>query len=147
SLSFLIIRKLLVCFLRALILSVVMRREVLQVRLQVGQHLRRFLGLVVPPVFRLQSILGGKVPLRLQNKLGESTLGESLHHAHTETWGSTVERMERYESVVCLRRVIVAQFRQVVLAKVAVNAVFIGSTLGAREVLMDRVRPAEVAEA
>jgi hypothetical protein len=55
--------------------------------------------------------------------------------------------MERYESVECLRRVIVAQFRQVVLAKIAVNAVFIGSTLGAGEVLLDRVRPAEVAEA
>ena len=55
--------------------------------------------------------------------------------------------MERYESVVCLCRVIVAQFRQVVLAKIAVNAVFIGSTLGAGEVLLDRIRPAEVAEA
>src|SRR5262244_790959 len=44
SLSFLIMRKLLVRFLRALILSVVMRREVLQVCLQVGQHLRQFFG-------------------------------------------------------------------------------------------------------
>src|SRR5262249_34328259 len=147
SLSFLIMRKLLVRFLRALILSVVMRREVLQVGLQVGQHLRQFFGLVVLPVFRLQSILGRKVPLRLQNQLGESALGESLYHAHTETRGSTVVRMERYESVVCLRRVIVAQFRQVVLAKIAVNAVFVRSTLRAREVLLDCVRSAEVAEA
>src|SRR5262245_47146236 len=124
-----------------------MRREVLQVRLQVDQHLRQLFGLVMAPVFRLQSVLGGKVALRLQYELGESALGESLDHAHAETRGSTVVRMERYESVVCLRRVIVAQFRQVVLAKIAVNAVFIGSSLGAGEVLLDRVRPAERAEA
>ena len=142
-----IIRELLVRFLRALILSVVMRREVLQVRLQVGQHLRRLFRLEVPPVFRLQSVLGREVPLRLQHELGESALGESLHHAHAETRRSAVERMERYESVVCLRRVVVAQFLQVVLAKIAVNAVLIGAIPGAGEVLLDRIRPAEVAEA
>ncbi len=145
--SLMIIRQLLVRFLRALILSVVMRRKVLQVSLQIGQHFRQLFRLVVPPVFRLQSILGRKVPLRLQNELGESALGESLHHAHAEAWGSRMERMERYESVVCLCGVIVAQFRQIVLAKIAVNAVFIGSALGAGEVLLDRIRPAEVAEA
>src|SRR6185437_1452893 len=145
--SLVIIRELLVRILRALIFSVVMRREVLQVRLQVGQDLRQFFRLVVLPVFRLQSILGSKVPLRFQNKLGESTLRESLHHPHAETWSSRVERMERYEGVVRLRGVIVAQFGQVVLAKVAVDAVFVGSTLGAGEVLLHRLRPAEVAEA
>src|SRR6185312_4526425 len=125
----------------------IMRRKVLQVRLEIGQDLRQFLRLVVLPVFRLQSILGSKVPLRLQNELGESALGESLHHPHAETWSSRMVRVERYESVVRLGRVIVAQFGQVVLAKIAVNAVFIGSTLGAGEVLLHCLRPAEVAEA
>src|SRR4029077_20611590 len=82
-----IIRQLLVRVLRALILSMVMRRQVLQVRLQVSNGPRQLFRLVVPPVFRLQSILGRKVPLRLQNELGESALGERFHHAHAETWG------------------------------------------------------------
>ncbi len=132
-----IIRELLIGVLRALIFSVVMRRQLLQVRLQVGQDPRQLFRFVVLPVFRLQSIFGRKVPLRFQNELGESALGKSLHHSHAETRGSMVERMERDEGVVSLGRVIVAQFGQIVLAKIAVNAVFIGSTLGAGEVLLD----------
>ena len=143
-----IIRELLVRFLRPLILSVVMRREVLQVHLQVGQHLRRLFGFEVLPVFGLQSVPGYELPLRFQHELGESGFGESFHHVHAETRRSTVERIERCESLGRLRRVVVAQLRQVVLAKIAVNAVLVGSIPEGGEVLLDGLlRAAEVAEA
>ena len=58
-----IIRELLARFLRALILRVIMRGEILQVRLQVGEHLWRLFGFEVSPVFALQSVLGRELAL------------------------------------------------------------------------------------
>ena len=58
-----IIRELLARFLRALILRVIMRGEILQVRLHVGKHLRRIFGFEVSPIFALQAVLGGELPL------------------------------------------------------------------------------------
>src|SRR5215470_6740148 len=104
-----------------------MRCEVLQVRLQVSESFGRLFGLVVSPIFGLQSIPGRELPLRLQYELGETALGERFHDAHTETRRRPVERIERYESFVRLCRVIVAQLIEVVLAKIAVNAVLVGS--------------------
>src|SRR5512133_4334078 len=99
------------------------------------------------PVFGLQSVLGRELPLRFQHKLGEPPLGESLDDAHAETRRSTVVRIQRYESLVGPRRVVIAQLRQVVLAKIAVNAVLVGTIPEAGVVLPDGLRPAEVVEA
>ena len=66
-----IICELLVRFVSVLILGVIMRREVLQVRLQVGQHFRRLFRVEVLPVFGLQSVPGREVPLGLQHELEE----------------------------------------------------------------------------
>jgi len=66
-----IIRELLVCVVCVLILGVIMRREVFQVRLQVGQNFRRLFRFEMSPVFGLQAVLGSELPLRLQYQLGE----------------------------------------------------------------------------
>src|SRR6266478_2157984 len=80
-----IIGELLICVVCVLILGVIMRREVFQVRLQVGQYFRRLFGFEMSPVFGLQAVLGSELPLRLQYQLGEPTLGESIHDAHAES--------------------------------------------------------------
>ncbi len=101
----------------------------------------------MPPVFGLQAIRGRELPLRLQHQFGESALGEGLDDAHAEMRRGAVERIERDESLERLRRVVVPQLGQVVLAEVAVDAVLVGATPEAGEVLPDGLRPAEVAEA
>ncbi|MDH3285602.1 MAG: hypothetical protein OEQ13_12770, partial [Acidobacteriota bacterium] len=58
-----------------------------------------------------------------------------------------MERIERHESPVRLRRIVVAQLGQVVLAEIAVNAVLVGAIPEGGEVLPDGLRPAEVVEA
>src|SRR6059036_3559033 len=142
-----IIRELLVCAVCVLILGVIMRREVFQVRLQVGQYFRRLFRFEMSPVFGLQAVLGSELPLRLQHQLGEPALGESIHDAHTEPRRGAVERIKRYESFVGLRRIVVAQLAEIVLAKTGVNAVLIGAIPELGEVLLHGLRPAEVAEA
>src|SRR5262249_2910087 len=124
-----------------------MRREVLQIELQVGHHFRRLFGFEMSPVFGLQTVLGREFPLRLQHELGEAALGESLHDAHAEPRRGTVERIKRYESFKRLRRVVIAQLGEVMLAKIAVNAVFIRTISVAGEVISNGPRPSEVAEA
>src|SRR5260370_4028968 len=99
------------------------------------------------PVFGLQAVLGSELPLRLQYQLGEPALGESIHDAHAEPRRGAVERIKRYESFVRLRRIVVAQLAEIVLAKTGVNAVLIGAIPELGEVLLHGLRPAEVAEA
>src|SRR6266436_1094640 len=142
-----IIRELLVCAVCILILGVIMRREVFQVRLQVGQYFRRLFRFEMSPVFGLQAILGSELPLRFQYELGEPALGESIHDAHAESRRGAVERIKRYESFVRLRRIVVAQLAEIMLAKTGVNAVLIGAIPELGEVLRQGLRPAEVAEA
>src|SRR5260370_35569983 len=142
-----IIRELLVRFVRVLILRVIMRREVLQVRLQVGQHFRRLFRFEMSPVFGLQAVIGSELPLRLQHELGEPALSEGLYHTHAEPRRGAVEGIKRNESLVRLRRVVVAQLAEVMLAKIAVNAVLIGAIPELGEVFLNGLRPAEVAEA
>src|SRR5206468_3369290 len=91
--------------------------------------------------------LGRKLPLRLQHELGEPALRESLDDPHAEARRGPVERIERYESLVRLRRVVVAQLGKVVLAKIAVNTIHIGATPESGEVLLNGRRPAEVVKA
>src|SRR5215510_12351036 len=117
-----IIRELLVCFVCVLILGVIMRREIFQVRLQVGQYFRRLFRFEMSPVFGLQAVLGSELPLRLQYELGKTALSESIHNAHTESRRGAVERIKRDESPVRLRRIVVAQLAEIVLAKTGVNA-------------------------
>src|SRR5207302_8331006 len=124
-----------------------MRREVLQVRLQVRQHVRRLLRFEMSPVFGLQAVLGSELPLRLQHELGEPALSEGLYHTHAEPRRGAVEGIKRDESLVRLRRVVVAQLAEVMLAKIAVNAVLIGAIPELGEVLLQGLWPAEVAEA
>src|SRR6516164_9055743 len=107
-----IIRELLACFVWALILGVIMRREIFQVRLQVGQYFRRLFRFEMSPVFGLQAVLGSELPLRFQYELGEPALGESIHDAHAEPWRGAVERIPCYESLVRLRRIVVAQLAE-----------------------------------
>src|SRR3989441_4076330 len=142
-----IIRELLVRFVCVLILGVIMRREVFQVRLQVGKYFRRLFRFEMSPVFGLQAVLGSELPLRLQYELGEPALGESIHDAHAEPRRGAVERIKRYESFVRLRRIVVAQLAEIVLAKTGVNAFLIGAIPELGEVLLHGLRPAEVAEA
>src|SRR5437899_1160098 len=124
-----------------------MRREVFHVRLQVGQYFRRLFRFEMSPVFGLQAVLGSELPLRLQYELGEPALGESIHDAHAEPRRGAVERIKRYESFVGLRRIVVAQLAEIVLAKTGVNAVLIGAIPELGEVLLHGLRPAEVAQA
>src|SRR5262249_28298293 len=105
-----------------------MGREGLQIDLQGGLHFRPLFGFEMSPAFGLETVLGRELPLRLQHELGEAALGESLHDAHAEPRRGTVERIKRYESFKRLRSVVVAQLGEVVLAKIAVNAVFISAT-------------------
>src|SRR5215471_19888350 len=142
-----IIRELLVRFVRVLILGVIMRREVLQICLQVGHHFRRLFRFEMSPVFGLQTVLGSELPLRLQYELGEPALGESIHDAHAESRRGAVEWIKRYESFVRLRRIVVAQLVEIVLTKAGINAVLIGALPKLGEVLRHGLRPAEVAEA
>src|SRR5215471_16340098 len=142
-----IISELLVCFVWVLILGVIMRREIFQVRLQVGQYFRRLFRFEVSPVFGLQAVLKSELSLRLQYELGKSTLGESIHDAHAESRRGAVQRIKRYESLVRLCRVVVAQLVEIVLTKTGVNAVLIGAIPELGEILRDGVRPAEIAEA
>src|SRR5438046_9091110 len=86
-----------------------MRREVFQVRLQVGQYFRRLFRLEMSPVFGLQAVLGSELPLRLQHELGEPALGESIHDAHAEPRRGAEAGTRRNESSVRLRRGGVAQ--------------------------------------
>src|SRR5260370_478176 len=86
-------------------------------------------------------------PPRLKHVLGEHALGESIHDAHAESRRGAVERIKRYESFVRLRRIVVAQLAEIVLAKTGVNAVLIGAIPEPGEVLLHGLRPAEVAEA
>src|SRR5215469_7132065 len=99
------------------------------------------------PVFGLQTILGSKLPFRLEHELGKPALGESINYAHAEPRGGAVERIKRYESFVRLRRIVVAQLAEIVLAETGVNAVLIGATPELQEVLPHGIGPAEVAEA
>src|SRR5215468_446382 len=99
------------------------------------------------PVFGFQAVLGSELPLRLQYKLGKSTLGESVHNAHAESRRGAVQRIKRYESFVRLRRIVVAQLVEIVLTKTGVNAVLIGAIPELGEILRGGLRPAEVAEA
>src|SRR5260221_3130334 len=142
-----IIRQLLVRFVCVLILGVIMRREVFQVRLQVGQYFWRLFGFEMSPVFGLQAVLGSELPLRLQYQLGKPTLGESIHDAHAESRRSAVERIKRYEGFIRLGRIVVAQLAEIVLAKTGVNAVLIGAIPELGELLLHGLRPAEVAKA
>src|SRR5215475_4311675 len=142
-----IIRELFFRFVRVLILGVIMRREVFQVRFQVGQYFRRLFRFEMSPVFGLQAVPGSELPLRLQYELGEPALGEGIHDAHAESWRSAVERIKRYESFVRLRRIVVAQLVEIVLTKTGVNAVLIGAIPELGEILRGGLRPAEVAEA
>src|SRR5712664_2419673 len=142
-----IIRELLICAVCVLILGVIMRREVFQVRLQVGQYFRRLFGFEMSPVFGLQAVLRSELPLRLQYQLGEPTLGESIHDAHAESRRSAVERIKRYEGFIRLGRIVVAQLAEIVLAKTGVNAVLIGAIPELGELLLHCLRPAEVAKA
>src|SRR5215471_11976032 len=130
-----IIRELLICFVWVLILGVIMRREIFQVRLQVGQYFRRLFRFEMSPVFGLQAVLGSELPLRLQYKLGKSTLGESVHNAHAESRRGAVKRIKRYESFVRLRRIVVAQLVEIVLTKTGVNAVLVGAIPELGEIL------------
>src|SRR5207247_4314387 len=77
----------------------------------------------------------------------ESALSEGLDDAHAEMRRGVVERIERDESLERLRRVVVPQLGQVVLAEVAVDAVLVGATPEGGEELPDGLGPAEVAEA
>src|SRR5437899_8710 len=124
-----------------------MRREVFQVRLQVGQYFGRRFRFKMSPVFGLQAVLGSELALRLQYELGEPALGESIHDAHAEARRSAVERVKRYESFIRLGRIVVAQLAEIVLAKTGVNAVLIGAIPELGEVLLHGLRPAEVAKA
>src|SRR5712692_880235 len=142
-----IIRELLVCVVCVLILGVIMRREVFQVRLQVGQYFRRHFRFEMSPVFGLQAVLGSELTLRLQYQLGEPALGESIHDAHAESWRGAVERIKRYETFVRLRRIVVAELAEIVLTQTGVNAVLIGAIPELGEVFRRGLRPAEVAEA
>src|SRR5215471_18577584 len=142
-----IIRELLVCFVWVLILGVIMRREIFQVRLQVVQYFRRLFRLEMSPVFGLQAVLGSELPLRLQYELGEPALAESIHDAHAEPRRGAVERIKRDESFVRPRRIVVAQLAEIVLAKTGVNAVLIRALSELGEVLLHGLRSAEVAEA
>ena len=99
------------------------------------------------PVFGFQPVLGGELPLRLQHELGEPALGERLDDAHAETRRGAVERIELHESLERLGRVVVAQLGQVVLAKIAVDAVLIRAAPVFGKEVPDGRRPAEVAEA
>src|SRR5437879_13190552 len=148
TLAFLaIIRELLFFSFCFLILRVIMRREVFQVRLQVGQYFPRLFRFEMSPVFGLQAVLGSELPLRLQHELGEPALSEGLYHTHAEPRRGAVEWIKRNESLVRLRRVVVAQLAEVMLAKIAVNAVLIGAIPELGEVFLNGLRPAEVAEA
>ena len=60
-----IIRELLVRFVSVLILGVIVRREVFQVRLEIGQYFRRLFRFEVSPVFGLQAVFGSELALRL----------------------------------------------------------------------------------
>src|SRR6516162_7669205 len=142
-----IIRELLVCFVWVLILGVIMRREIFQVRLQVGQHFWRLFRFEMSPVFGLQAVLGSELPLRLQDELGKSTLGESIHDAHAESRRGAVQRIKRYESFVRFRRIVVAQLAEIVLAETGVNAVLKGTISELGKIFLHRLRPTEVAEA
>src|SRR5215467_12247273 len=142
-----IIRELLVCFVWILILGVIMRREIFQVRLQVGQYIRRLFRFEMSPVFGLQAVVGSKLPLRLQYELGKSNLGEGIHDAHAESRRGAVQRIKNYESFVRLCRIVVAQLVEIVLTKTGVNTVLIGPIPELGEILRDGLRPSEVAEA
>src|SRR2546425_1413219 len=142
-----IIRELLVRFVCVLILGVIMRREVFQVRLQVGQYFRRLFRFEMSPVFGLQAVLGSELPLRLQYQLGEPALGESIHDAHTEPRRGAVERINRYETFIRLRPIVEAQLAKIVLAKPEENAALIGAIPKLGEWLLHGLRPPEVAEA
>src|SRR6516164_52450 len=142
-----IIRELLFGFVCVLILGVIMRREVFQVRFQVGQYFRRLFRFEMSPVFGLQTVLGSELPLRLQYELGEPALGVSIHDAHAESRRGAVEWIKRYERFVRLRRIVVAQLVEIVLTKAGINAVLIGALPKLGEVLWHGLRPAEVAEA
>src|SRR5215831_317401 len=142
-----IIRELLVCFVWVLILRVIMRREIFQVRLQVGQYFRRLLRFEMSPVFGLQAVLGSELPLRLQYELGEPALRESIDDAHAEPWRGAVERIKRNESFVRLRRVVVSKLAEIMLTQTGVNAVLIGALPELGEVFLQSLGPAEVAEA
>src|SRR5882757_8052420 len=142
-----IIRELLARFVCVLILGVIMRREVLQVRLEVGQYFRRLFRFEMSPVFGLEAILEGELTLRLQYQLGEPALGTGIHDAHAEPWRGAVERIKRYETFVRLRRIVVAELAEIVLTETGINALLIGAIPELGEVFRHGLRPAEVAEA
>ncbi len=142
-----IIRELLVRFVCVLILGVIVRREVFQVRLEIGQYFRRLFRFEVSPVFGLQAVFGSELALRLQYQLGEPALGEGIHDAHAEPRRGAVEWIKHYEGFVRLRRIVVAELAEIVLTETRVNAVLIGTIPELGEVFRQGLRPAEVAEA
>src|SRR5215471_16121884 len=142
-----IIRGLLVRFVCVLILGVIMRSEVFQIRLQVGQYIQRLFRFEMSPVFGLQAVLGSELPLRLQYELGEPALRESIDDAHAEPWRGAVERIKSNESFVRLRRVVVSKLAEIVLTQTGVNAVLIGALPELGEVFRQGLGSAEVAEA
>src|SRR5215831_17767126 len=124
-----------------------MRREVFQVRFQVRQYFRRLFRFEMSPVFGLQAVLRSELPLRLQYEVGEPALSKSIDDAHAEPWRGAVERIERNESSVRLRRVVVSKLAEIVLTQTGVNAVLIGALPELGEVFLQGFGPAEVAEA
>src|SRR5690242_1107616 len=144
---FAIIRELLIRIVCVLILGVIVRREVFQVCFQVSQYFRRLLRFEVPPVFGLQAVLGSKLPFRLQYELGKPALGEGIHDAHAEARRGTVKRIKRHKSLVSLRRIVVAEFAEIMLAETGVNAVLIRAIPNLGEKFREGLRPTEIAEA
>src|SRR5207244_2620430 len=142
-----IIRELVVRFVCVLILGVIVRREVFQVRLEIGQYFRRLFRFEVPPIFGLQAVLGGELALRLQYQPGEPALRKSINDAHAEPRRGAVEWIKRYEGFVRLRRIVIAELAEIVLTETRVNAVLIGAIPELGEVFRQGLRPAEVAEA
>src|SRR5690349_22207995 len=120
-----------------------MRREVFQVRFQVGQYFRRLFRFEMSPVFGLQAVLGSKLPLRLQYELGKPALGESIHDAHAEARRGAVKRIKRHKSFVSLRRIVVAELAEIMLAETGVNAVLVSAIPKLGEVFREGLRPTE----
>ena len=133
--------------LRILIQRVIVVRQLLQVGLQVADHVRIGIDVEMLPVRRLEAVVGHERLVGLNDQARESALLVDLDHPHVEVRRNLVVGVELDEGLVRRGRVGIAALLQVVLAEVAVDLDLKAALAVLLEVLGDRLRAAEVREA
>ena len=111
--------------LRVLVERVVVVRKILQVALQVLEHLGRILCLKMLPVPGVQPVAGCKGLLRIHDELWKLARLIDLDDPHTEVRRNLVNWIEIDKGFVDLRGIVVAKLFEIELVKMAIDPILV----------------------